>query len=173
MTVIGGFDYYPVLANPTLRRVSKLLDLPLQGNRREMGRIINHVQIGAASTQRVTELLKEPSLLIVTSSRDELLVTLANLYKIPSYRSRIVGLVIPGTAPVSTITQMILDRSNIPYMRTKEHTTAELYSIITEDVSKITAADTEKLGLIRSLSETYIDFDLLDGLLCGSGPQAP
>ena len=173
MTVIGGFDYYPVLANPTLRRVSKLLELPLQGNRRDMGRIINHVQIGAASTQRVTELLKEPSLLIVTSSRDELLVTLANLYKIPAYRSRIVGLVIPGTAPVSTITQMILDRSNIPYMRTKEHTTAELYSMITEDVSKITAADTEKLGLIRSLSETYIDFDLLDGLLCGSGPQAP
>ena len=173
LAVIGGFDYYPVLANPTLRRVSKLLDLPLQGNRREMGRIINHVQIGAASTQRVTELLKEPSLLIVTSSRDELLVTLANLYKIPSYRSRIVGLVIPGTAPVSIITQMILDRSNIPYMRTKEHTTAELYSIITEDVSKITAADTEKLGLIRSLSETYIDFDLLDGLLCGPGLQAP
>jgi hypothetical protein len=68
---------------------------------------------------------------------------------------------------------MILDRSNTPYMRTKEHTTAELYSTITEDVSKITAADTEKLGLIRSLSETYIDFDLLDGLLCGPGPQAP
>jgi len=173
LRVIGGFDYYPVLANPTLRRVSKLLDLPLQGNRREMGRIINHVQIGAASTQRVTELLKEPSLLIVTSSRDELLVTLANLYKIPSYRSRIVGLVVPGTAPVSTITQMILDRSKIPYMRTKEHTTAELYSIITEDVSKITADDTEKLGLIRSLSETYIDFDLLDGFCADPDRRYP
>ncbi len=164
MRVIGGFDYYPVLANPTLRRVSRLLGLPLQGNRREVGRIIHHVQIGAASTQRVTELICEPSLLIVTSSRDELLVTLANLYKIPAYRSRIVGLVIPGIAPVSTITQMILDRSNIPYMRTRESTTAELYRIITEDVSKITAADTEKLDLIRSLAETHIDFDLLDGL---------
>ena len=62
------------------------------------------------------------------------LVTLANLYKIPAYRNKIVGLIIPGTAPVSTITQMILDRSNIPYMRTMENTTAELYSIITEDV---------------------------------------
>ncbi|GAC1466527.1 MAG: AAA family ATPase [Desulfuromonadaceae bacterium] len=164
MTVIGGFDYYPVLANPTLRRVSKLLGLPLQGDRRGVGRIIHHIQIGAASTQRVTELICEPSLLIVTSTRDELLVTLANLYKIPAYRSRIVGLIIPGVAPVSTITQMILDRSNIPYMRAEEHTTAELYRIITEDVSKITAADTEKLGLIRSLAETYIDFDLLDGL---------
>jgi BioD-like phosphotransacetylase family protein len=164
MKVIGGVDYHPVLANPTLRRVSKLLGLPLQGNRREMGRIIHHVQIGAASTQRVTELIRESSLLIVTSSRDELLVTLANLYKLPAYRSRIVGLVIPGIAPVSTITQMILDQSNIPYMRTKENTTAELYGTISEDVSKITADDVEKLGLIRSLAETYIDFDLLDEL---------
>jgi hypothetical protein len=54
-------------------------------------------------------------------------------------------------------------------MRSEEYTTAELYSIITEDVSKITASDTEKLGLIRSLSETHIDFDLLEGLLCGTG----
>jgi BioD-like phosphotransacetylase family protein len=164
MTVIGGVDYHPVLANPTLRRVSKLLGLPIHGNRRDVGRIIHHVQIGAASTQRVTELIQETSLLIVTSSRDELLVTLAHLYKIPAYRSRIAGLIIPGIAPVSTITQMILDRSNIPYMRTEEHTTAELYRIITEDVSKITAADTEKLGLIRRLAETHIDFDLLDSL---------
>lgn len=164
MTVIGGVDYHPVLANPTLRRVSKLLGLPLHGNRRDMSRIIHHIQIGAASTQRVTELIKEPSLLIVTSSRDELLVTLANLYKIPEYRARIVGLIIPGIAPVSTITQMILDRSNIPYMRTDKNTTAGLYRVITEDVSKITADDTEKLGLIRSLAEAHIDFDLLDEL---------
>lgn len=164
LKVIGGIDYHPVLANPTLRRISKLLGLPLHGNRREVGRIIHHVQIGAASTQRVTELISGPTLLVVTSSRDELLVTLANLYRIPAYRSRIVGLVIPGVAPVSTITQMILDRSGIPYMRAEQQTTAELYRIITEDVSKITAADTEKLDLIRSLAETHIDFELLDGL---------
>lgn len=164
LTVIAGVDYNPVLANPTLRRVSKLLGLPLHGNQREAGRIIYNVQIGAASTQRVTELIQEPSLLIVTSSRDELLVTLANLYKVPTYRSRIVGLLIPGIAPISTITQMILDQSKIPYMRTEEHTTTELYRIITEDVSKITAADTEKLDLIRCLAETHIDFNHLDRL---------
>ncbi len=164
MRVIGGVDYYPVLANPTLRRISRLLGLPIHGNSREASRIIHHIQIGAASTQRVTELIREPSLLIVTSSRDELLVTLANLYKIPAYRQLIVGLVIPGTAPVSTITQMILDRSNIPYMRSEKHTTAELYRVVTEDVSKITAVDKEKLSLIRSLAETYLDFDLIDEL---------
>ena len=168
LTLIGGFDYQPVLANPTLRRISRLLDLPLNGNRREMGRIIHHVQIGAASTQRITELLKESSLLIVTSSRDELLVTLANLYQMPEYRSRIAGLVIPGISPVSTITQRILDRSKIPYMRTQKQTTAELYRIITEDVSKITAEDTEKLDLVRALAERSLDFEALDALFAPS-----
>jgi uncharacterized protein len=164
LTVVGGINHHPVLANPTLRRVSKLLGLPLQGNRDDEGTIIHHVQIGAASTQRVTELLCGPTLLIVTSSRDELLVTLANLYKLPAYRTQIVGLIIPGDAPVSNITQMILDRSNIPYLRAEKHTTAEMYRIITEDVSKIIAADTEKLGLIRNLAEQHINFDLLDRL---------
>ncbi len=168
-TVIGGFDYQPILANPTLRRISRLLDLPLQGNRRDMGRIIHNVQIGAASTQRVTELLKNAALLIVTSSRDELLVTLANLYQMPEYRSRIVGLVIPGIIPVSTITQRIIDRSNIPYLRTQKNSTGELHRIITDDVSKITHEDTEKLDLIRLLAERSIDFDALDRLFA---PQA-
>jgi BioD-like phosphotransacetylase family protein len=162
--VLAGFDYHPVLANPTLRRIGNLLELPLHGNKRDTQRIINHVQIGAASTQRVAEILRDSTLLIVTSSRDELLVTMANLYQIPDYRSKIVGLLIPGIMPVSTITQQILDRSNIPYLRTQSHSTAELYRIIAEDVSKLTSEDTEKLALVRTLAEETFDFDTLDAL---------
>ncbi|MBJ6726168.1 phosphotransacetylase family protein [Geomesophilobacter sediminis] len=162
--LLGGFDYQTVLANPTFMRISKLLDLPLHGNRRELGRIIDHVQIGAASTQRVTEMLRDSTLLIVTSSRDELLVTLANLYQMPEYRPLISGLIIPGIVPVSTITQRILDRSHIPYLRTQIHSTAELYRIITEDVSKITPQDTEKLALVRTLAEDRLDFETIDQL---------
>ncbi|GFO56903.1 cobyrinic acid a,c-diamide synthase [Geomonas sp. Red276] len=162
--VMAGFDYQPTLANPTLRRISHLLDLPLHGNRRDAGRIINHVQIGAASTQRVTELLKDSSLLIVTSSRDELLVTLANLYQMKEFREKIVGLIVPGIAPMSEITERILDASRIPYLRTQSHTTTELHNMISEDVSKITAEDAEKLALIRSLAESGLDFDGLERL---------
>lgn len=165
--VLGGFNYQPILANPTLRRISRLLDLPLHGNRRDAKRIIHHVQIGAASTQRVAELLKESSLLIVTSSRDELLVTLANLYQIPEYRSKIAGLVIPGIIPIGRITQQILDRSNIPYLRTQSYTTAELHQTIAEDVSKLTPEDAEKLALVRQLAELRFDFDTLDRLFAG------
>jgi hypothetical protein len=168
--VLGGFNFQPVLANPTLRRISKILELPLRGNQREAKRIIHHVQIGAASTQRVAELLRDSSLVIVTSSRDELLVTMANLYQIPEYRGKIVGLLIPGVQKVGRITQQILDRSNIPYMRSDNHTTAELYHAITEDVSKLTAEDTEKISLVRSLAELRFDFDALDALFT-SGPR--
>jgi hypothetical protein len=162
--IIGGFDYQPILANPTLRRISTLLGLPVRGNRRDLQRIIHKVLVGAASTQRVTELLQVPSLILVTSSRDELLVTLAHLYQMPQYRSLIVGLVISGSTPISTITQQILDRCRIPYMRDEEQTSAELYQNIDKDVSKIIAEDTEKLDLIRSLAEKSFDFDAIDAL---------
>lgn len=161
--VLGGFNYQPILANPTLRRISKVLDLPIHGNKREAGRIVHHTQIGAASTQRVAELLQESSLLIVTSSRDELLVTLANLYQIPEYKPKIAGLVIPGVAPVNKITQQILDRSNIPYMRT-HRTTADIFLTITEDVSKLTAEDAEKIALVQTLAEKRFDFEAIDDL---------
>lgn len=84
--VIGGFNYQPILANPTLRRISQTLEVELQGNQETAGQIVHHLQIGSAATQRVTELLKESSLVIVTSSRDELLVTLANIYNLSEYR---------------------------------------------------------------------------------------
>lgn len=162
--VIGGFDYHPLLANPTLRRISTLLGLPLQGNKRELQRIIYKVLVGAASTQRVMELLTEPSLILVTSSRDELLVTLAHLYKMPEYRSLVVGLIISGSTPVSPITQQILDRSKIPYMRSVHKVSTELYQIISKDTPKLIPEDREKLDLIRTLAEQEIDFDAIDEL---------
>ncbi len=164
LSVLGGFNYQPVLANPTLRRIAKILDLPLHGDDSESARIIHNVQIGAASTQRVTELLQPSSLVIVTSSRDELLVTMSFLYQMPDYRSKIVGIVIPGRHRIGKISQQILDSSGIPYMRTRMSTTAQVYQIITDDVSKLTAEDTEKLALVKELAELRIDFDALDRL---------
>ena len=162
--VIGGFDYQPILANPTLRRISSLLGLPVRGNRRELQGIIYRVLLGAASTHRFIELMQEPSLILVTSSRDELLVTLAHLYGMPQYRSLIAGLVISGAAPIDPITQQILDKSRIPYLRDELRTSAELYQKIDRDVSKIIADDTEKLDLIRSLAEVSFDFNAIDEL---------
>ena len=162
--VIGGFNYQPILANPTLRRISQVLGVELQGNPEAAGQIVHHLQIGAASTQRVTEMLEESSLVIVTSSRDELLVTLANIYNIPEYRHLLAGLVIPGKAQVSSITQKIVDRSGIPYMRISSNT-AEVVNLVNDDVSKLNAQDTQKIDLIKELANKRFNFDAIDALL--------
>jgi BioD-like phosphotransacetylase family protein len=163
-SLFGGFNYSPILANPTLARIAKILACPLQGNLAESSRIVHHVQLGAASSQRVIDLLEESSLLLVNSTRDELLVTLSSLYHLPGYYAKIAGLVIPGLSPVSRITQQIIDDSNIPFIRT-EITNAETFTIIKDDVSKITAEDTEKIALIKQLGESELDFDAIDALL--------
>ncbi len=162
--VLGGFNFSPILANPTLSRITKILDRPLRGDQKAASRIVHHVQLGAASAQRVADLLEESSLLLVNSTRDELMVMLASLYHMPAYKKKIAGLVIAGLSPISQITQTILDDSKVPYIRT-EVTNAEAFSTINSDVSKITAEDQEKIELIRSLAESELDFKAIDELI--------
>lgn len=164
--IAGAFDYSPILANPTLVDLSNLLKLPLHGDQEGRSRIIHHVQLGAASSQRVIDTLQESTLLITTSSRDELIVTASALYNIPAYRRKLAGLVIPGSAPVSAISQKILDDSNIPYIRTL-HNTAHVFITLTEHVSKITADDHEKINLIKSSAEAVFDFAAIDAMSAG------
>lgn len=162
--VTGAFDYSPVLANPTLNHISRLLASPLKGDPGARNRIIHHIQLGAASSQRVIDLLAPSTLLLTTSSRDELIVTLSSLYHIPAYHEKIAGLVIPGHTPVSAITQQILDASGIPYIRALEPT-ADAFSAITGHISKISPEDDEKIDLIRTYAERVIDFEAIDRLL--------
>ena len=162
--VEGGFNYSPILANPTLGHISRLFKLPLHGDPQGRSRIIYHIQLGAASSQRVVDALEEATLLVLTSSRDELIVTLSSLYHIPAYREKIVGLVIAGHVPISEITQQILDDSSIPYIRVHE-TTAVIFNTLMEDVAKITFEDQEKINWIKANAENEIDFEAIDALV--------
>jgi BioD-like phosphotransacetylase family protein len=162
--VHGGFNYSPILAGPTLQHIAKLLGLELRANRKQSLRIIHHIHLGAASAQKVVEMLEDNTLLLVTSSRDELLVLMASLYHIPEYRAKLVGIVIPGLSPVAGIVQEVLDNSDLPFMRI-ESSTAEAFRTISEDVSKITPEDHEKISLVQKLAEEQIDFDFIDAQL--------
>ena len=62
------------------------------------------------------------------------------------------------------IVQEVLDDSELPYMRI-ERTTADTFRTINEDVSKITAEDSEKISLVQHLAEEQIDFDFIDAQL--------
>ena len=162
--VTSAFDYSPTLADPTLQHVAELLGLPLHGDPTDRSRICHNIQLGAASSQRVIDGLCDSTLLIVTSSRDELLVTASSLHHIPEFRKRLAGMVIAGHVPVSDITQRIIDDSNIPYIRIEE-TSSEVFYRLREHVSKIGPDDQEKIDLINSMAARYIDFDAIDAML--------
>lgn len=162
--VSAAFDYSPTLANPTLNHIARLLDHPLNGDPAERNRIVHHIHMGAASSQKVIDLLDQSTLLVTTSCRDELIVTLSSLYHIPEYKEKIAGLVIPGHAPLSAITRQILDDSGVPYIRILA-STAETFSAITGHISKISPDDDEKIDLICSLAEKVIDFEAIDRLM--------
>jgi BioD-like phosphotransacetylase family protein len=164
LNITGGFNYSPILANPTLGHISRLFRLPLRANATERSRIIHNIQLGAASSQKVVDSLLEDTLLIVTGSRDELLVTISSLYHIPEYQEKIAGLIITGHAQVSDISQKIVEDSGIPYIRVHE-STADVYTALSEDVAKITVEDIEKLNWIKSHAENEIDFEIIDALL--------
>ena len=162
--VIGGFNYQPILANPTMRRIADLLDVELRATEEEAQRIVHTVQIGAASAQRVVEILEDSTLIVVNVSRDELLVTLANLYQLTEYRKKIAGIVIPGLGKISTITHKILVSSGVPYMLAGR-TSSTVFEMIRDDVSKLTVQDTHKIDLITELADEQLDFDTIDALL--------
>jgi hypothetical protein len=164
MKVMGGFNYSPILANPTLSRISRLLTTQLQGNEVEQHRIVHNVQLGSASAQRVADLLEKSTLLLVHNSRDELMVMLASLYHLPEYRDKIAGIVITGRDPVSPITMRIVNDSHIPYIRTPITNTAA-FQRIDSDVSKISVNDNEKIDLIRQLADDELDFDAIDAMI--------
>jgi len=162
--VTSAFDYLPTLADPTLLHVSELLGLTLNGDSAERSRLCHTIQLGAASSQIVIDHLEASTLLIVTSSRDELLVTASALHHIPEYKARLTGLIIAGHVPVSNITQRILDDSKIPYIRIKE-TSSEIFYQLREHVSKIGPEDREKIELINSIAESHIDFEAIDAMI--------
>lgn len=161
--ILGGMNYSPILADPTLNHISKFLNRPLKGNLSEKNRIIHQIMLGGASSQRVVDMLLDNSLLVVNTTRDELLVTLASLYEVPEYRKKIVGVVISGIIPVSKITQQILDNSNIPYLRIDEPVRKVFISLM-DDVSKITIEDIQKISLIQATVEKSEIFKKIDPL---------
>ncbi len=164
IAVEGGFNFSRILAHPTLNHITKLLNAELRATKVQATQICHHIQLGAASCQRVIEILEDSTLLVVTSSRDELLVTLASLYHIHEYRTKLAGVLIAGTTDVSETTQKILDDSDLPYIRCAR-ITADIFNLLMEDVSKITADDRQKITLVQSLADREINFEAIDALL--------
>ncbi len=159
--IVGGFNYLPVLANPTLNHLAELLQLDLHGDSAQGRRVVHQVQLGVASTHQVVEQLGESTLVIVPGQRNEILVMLSTLYPLPGFKDKIAGLIINESAPLDDSDRRVLDDSGIPYMETDRSLT-ELHTRIGNDVAKIDADDKGKVALIQQLAENELDFNLID-----------
>ena len=160
VAVIGGLDYATVLASPTMAQLAKYLAAPLRGEAGSGSRIAHRIHLGAASTERCVDLLRHATLVVTTSSRDEVIVTLSSLYAIPEYRDKSCGLVVAGVGPVSSPTQQILEASGIPYLR-PVRSTGEVFAVVMDYVAKTGPEDHEKIDWMQSHAERCIDFDAL------------
>ncbi|MBK8014146.1 MAG: AAA family ATPase [Deltaproteobacteria bacterium] len=163
LAVVGGLDYTPTLSSPSLRSISTWLRQPILGDTSTQDRLVNALHMGVASSQRVVDLLEADTLVVTASTRDELLVTLASLYDIPEYRTRIVGIIVTGIAPVSPITQRILDASRIPLVRTEANATRTLSELSTF-VTKLHASDQSKLSWLFDCGLQQIPLESIAGL---------
>jgi BioD-like phosphotransacetylase family protein len=162
--VFAALDWSSILASPTMANMAKGLGVPLHGDPAARNRIVHHIQLGAASTQRCVDMLNDSTLLVATSTRDELLVTLASLYANPDYRPKIAGMVVAGRQPVSRVSQTILDQSGVPYIR-REAATGEVFVKVMEHIAKTGPEDREKIETIQREGERLVDFDAIDARL--------
>lgn len=164
LAALGGLDYSPLLANPTLAHVARLFGVALHGAPAAAANVAYTVQLGAASTQRVVDLLEPGTLLIVNSTREEVLVTTASLYRLPEFRPRLAGLVVSCRPPVPPIAQRLLDDAGIPYARV-EQPAAHIFRTLHDYVSKLSPDDHEKLAHLKAQAELTLDFDAVERML--------
>lgn len=155
--VLGGLNYTSILANPSLKDIAGLLGKRINGNQADQDRIIQAFHIGAASTQRVIELLNDATLVVVPSSRDELLITLSSLYQIDEYRQKIVGCVVTGKRSFSNITRRIVMDSRMPFVRVFQ-TVDVAFNSIHRHVTKLHASHGEKIAWIHRKIEAMVDW---------------
>ena len=155
--VLGGLNFTNILANPSLKDIGHLLGKRINGNQSDQDRIIQAFHIGAASTHRVIDLLTDATLLVIPSSRDELLITLSSLYQIDEYRQKIVGCVVTGKRSFSNITRRIVQDSRMPYIRVFQ-TVDIAFNAIHRHVTKLHASHGEKIAWIHRKIETMVDW---------------
>ncbi len=157
ITVMGGLNFNPMLANPSLTDIAALFGKPLKGNPEHHGRIIKNFIIGAANTHHVLDLLEEDSVVVLSNSRDRLLVTLSSVFDLEEYKDKLGGLIISGITENKDVTQKIIDKANIPYLQITKPI-GDILDKLNKYVSKLTHEDKEKIAHIQRSFEEILDF---------------
>ena len=160
LNVIEGFQYRGRLQYPTWQQIGKLFGKEMRCIKNNEQRLVRKIQIAAAATKRMLEILSDDSILVIPSTRDEMIISMVSLYKFSQYRKKIAGIILSGEPEVYQVTNAILNASDIPYFKVI-NTSIEVFDTIRSYNSKISASETNKIELINQMSEEQASFDQL------------
>lgn len=162
--ILMGFDYVDQLSKPSFNQIAKAFKADVRGDVEAAKELILNTQIGAASSHRMSVILKEKSVLIIPGTRDDLIMSMASLYDIPKYKEKLVGLILTGEPSISPVTQTILNNASIPHFKINK-TSIETLHKIKDFTSKLNSGEQEKLNLLFSLAEKMNDENKLIELI--------
>ena len=170
--LLGVLPYRPLLSNPTLAMLAEQMAGEVLHPGPDLGRVVEHVAIGAMQPAHVLDWVTPGSLLIVPGDRDDIIqatvtVTLvgrasggrqaAGRRQAPSLEpSRLAGIVLTGGyRPPSRVLDAI--RLADLFVFAVEDDTYAAASRVHDLLVKTHPADREKIELIRSLVREHLD----------------
>jgi BioD-like phosphotransacetylase family protein len=154
--ICPGMTYRSELAYPTFRQVAQLFGEEAKGDADAMEKLVMQPQVTAASIHRMAHILKSDSALIIPGTRDEMIISMASMYRLPEFREKIAGIILSGEPPVNDLAKNILKSSGVPYFKT-QMTSMDCIKKIRDYQSKLNAKDESKIAFLKELADQQLD----------------
>lgn len=165
--LVPGMTFCQELAHPTFRQLANLFGAELYGDERAAGRIILHTQVAAASIHRMSHILQSDSAMVIPGSRDEMIISMASMYRLEEFRNKIAGIILSGEPAVDELPMDILKASGIPYFKSSL-TSMACIRRIQDYQTKIHAKDQAQITFMKELAEEQLDMDAVQNLFSES-----
>jgi BioD-like phosphotransacetylase family protein len=158
-----GMSFRKELAHPSFRQLAKLFNETPKGNVDGFSRIVMHTQVTAASIHRMAHILEDDSTLVIPGTRDEMIISMASMYRLPEFSKKIAGIILSGEPPVNDLARDILNSSGVPHFKTRL-TSMECIERIRDYQSKLDFRDVQKIELLKELASEQLDIEALKAL---------
>lgn len=163
LKLIPGMSFRSELAHPSFRQLAKLFNEVPSGDVKGHSRIVMHTQVTAASIHRMAHILENDSALVIPGTRDEMIISMASMYRLPEFAKKITGIILSGEPPLNDLAHDILVASGVPHFKTK-FTSMECIQRIQEFQSKLDARDEQKISLLKDMATQQLDMESIKSL---------
>jgi len=158
--VLGSMPFQKRLAIPTVREIMEELKLPLICGYRNADVSVDKILIGAMEVRDALKYVENNTLVITPSDRHDLLKAVIKIQSQSKNIRKISGVVLTGNMQPNTRLLDYLAKFRIPTLVIKTDTFSAV-QMIDNIVVKIKPEDKEKIRLIVSMVEKYVDIDMI------------